>query len=1182
MIGTKQSQFKRRLAMCTAVFMTVAYLGFRGLFTLNLSSPFGVAISLMLYVAECYGGFLLFLYFFQIWDVQNPAPMPAQAGRTVDVLIPTYNEDPQLLRGTISAALKIDYPHRTYVLDDGKREEVRALCEELGADYISRPNNLHAKAGNLNHALRMTDGEFVVIFDADHVSERHFIDRLVGYFVDEHLGFVQTPHAFYNFDAFQGVLNYERGVYWEEGMLFYNVTQPGKNRWNGVSFCGSAAMFRRKALEDVGLVATESITEDMLTGLRMHAKGWKSLFVNERLVAAMAAEDITSFNTQRLRWGEGNLAIFAIDNPLTMKGLTFAQRLCYLGSMLSWTTGVQKLLIYCTPMLMLLTDVPPVNKLTWQLALLIGVYLTAVWTGVKIASNGYGWLLAIELTQMTCFWTQVRSTWRAIFSRRKAKFVVTSKRGRQSSSILRHIAPQIVYIAGSAIAISWAITRYRLNLSQDLVGLTIGSALLIVNSYMAWVVIRRALRSKDRRSAWRHPIALHVDYRTLSLHGDLVSGQCVTRDINEGGLGLVAFDQLPDNAELALTISAAGQSVTCRGVVRSRVAAIHFHSRRDPAAQAFVYGVQFLDPDKDQLDALWWMGAQFAVSLHYERFSGGQFGLGSIEARKLPARKDEGVFELPVTLKLDDKRTVAAVTETIGPETMMLLLSEDISSQGPIQLKLGTPFGSLEACAEAVDSKSRTLAGRIVRETRFRFRHMSPSARATLQATLGQHDSKVLGPVIRSTPQRRPPESLRPAALVMGTTALAASLVVSWVLLFEQDDVALARAEAGRYITLGQIARLVEMAGHVQLGDTGEEARALRLRAVMVALNRPADVAEIDEAFANSNPQTLEGQALKAESLQNLGRRKEAEAIYRTLLTKLDQLYDDRSRWDVVLAAARNASNLGDLSDAAQRYKELSKYGMLSDAARLEYAGVLYRVGRADEAALLLERGSPTVQDLRLLASIYSSRKDFSKAIAVYDHLLTIQPDNALALRGLADNLYWSHEFGKASKIYREMLNRTPKDDELRERLAETLLFDKQYQEAVQGYAALLAHDPERQHLWNGFLMAAAGSPSLREADQATLEQIYRQRDRQNNVAFLTSLLNAVAKHGKPEQAVTLLQTLLERTPGNADLRLRLADTLHNLGRFKEADVQYRWLLDNPPPDAASKAPSILPVEARR
>src|ERR1700689_3856986 len=108
-------------------------------------------------------------------------------------------------------------------------------------------------------------------------------------------------------------------------------------------------MFRRQDLVEAGLVATELIPEDMHTGLRMHAKGWKSLFVNERLIAALAAQDITSFNTQRPRWGEGNLGIFSFDNPLTMPGLTLAQRVCYLGSMRSWTTGVQKLLIYITP-----------------------------------------------------------------------------------------------------------------------------------------------------------------------------------------------------------------------------------------------------------------------------------------------------------------------------------------------------------------------------------------------------------------------------------------------------------------------------------------------------------------------------------------------------------------------------------------------------------------------------------------------------------------------------------------------------------------------------------------------------------------------------------------------------------------------------------------------------------------
>ena len=149
-----------------------------------------------------------------------------------------------------------------------------------------------------------------------------------------------------------------------------------------------------------------------------------------------------------------------------------------------------------------------------------------------------------------------------------------------------------------------------------------------------------------------------------------------------------------------------------RGSIASRGDSFSF-ADTIPAAQAYVYGVQFLDPDKNQLDALWWMGAEFAVGLHYERFSGGQFGLGSVESRKLPVRNDEWMFELPVTFDLDDGRTVVAVTEAIGPETMTLLLSEDedISSQGPIELKLGTPFGSVDASVEVVKSKSRTLAG---------------------------------------------------------------------------------------------------------------------------------------------------------------------------------------------------------------------------------------------------------------------------------------------------------------------------------------------------------------------------------------------------------------------------------------------------------------------------------------
>ena len=367
-----------------AAAMCVFYLVYRLLFTLNLTTAYAGCISVGLWLGEAYGVFVLLLFFLQVWDSREPPQQPVLEGRTVDIFVPTYNEDPQLLRATLEACSRIDYPHRTYLCDDGgtearlndpekgppsrkRAEALKAICAELGITYVTRPKNEHAKAGNLNYAFERTDGEFIIILDADHVPEPHFITRLIGYFRDERLGFVQTPHAFYNFDNFQARLDHKNRKYWEEGHLFYYVIQPGRNYWGCPIFAGSAAMFRRTAIRDVGLIATDTITEDMHTGLRMNAKAWRSLAITERLVAGQAAPDITTFHSQRLRWGTGNLSIMRYDNPLTVRGLTLAQRLCYLGSMLHWASGPFKLIIYLTPIAMLFSGIPPVNEFTWEL-----------------------------------------------------------------------------------------------------------------------------------------------------------------------------------------------------------------------------------------------------------------------------------------------------------------------------------------------------------------------------------------------------------------------------------------------------------------------------------------------------------------------------------------------------------------------------------------------------------------------------------------------------------------------------------------------------------------------------------------------------------------------------------------------------------------------------------------------
>src|SRR5262249_42516324 len=159
-----------------------------------------------------------------------------------------------------------------------------------------------------------------------------------------------------------------------------------------------------------GYIATETITEDMHTGMRVNARGWKSLALSERLVAGQAAPDVTTFHTQRIRWGEGNLSIMAYDNPLTMRGLTWPQRLCYLGSMVHWAGGLFKLAIYLTPILMMFTGVPPVREFNWMLLSIVVLYLLASIYGCHVASNGYGSFPYGELFCMVNFWTQIRGT----------------------------------------------------------------------------------------------------------------------------------------------------------------------------------------------------------------------------------------------------------------------------------------------------------------------------------------------------------------------------------------------------------------------------------------------------------------------------------------------------------------------------------------------------------------------------------------------------------------------------------------------------------------------------------------------------------------------------------------------------------------------------------------------------
>jgi cellulose synthase (UDP-forming) len=266
----------------------------------------------------------------------------AERPHAVDVFICTYDEPVDVVEATLAGCASLTYPHRTWVLDDGHRDEMAVLARRWGAEWVTRPDNRDAKAGNINHALGVTDGELIFCLDADHVPLPDALDALVGYFDDDDVALVQTPHDFYNQDSIQ---HSEPGRH--EQSMFFEVVCPGKDRHNAVFWCGSATLVRRAALVQVGGVATETIAEDFHTTVKMHRLGWTTRFHNEVLVQGLAPLDLEGYLLQRDRWARGNLAVFRLpESPLRRSsGLDLRQRLSYFASLFAYGAGVARLLL---------------------------------------------------------------------------------------------------------------------------------------------------------------------------------------------------------------------------------------------------------------------------------------------------------------------------------------------------------------------------------------------------------------------------------------------------------------------------------------------------------------------------------------------------------------------------------------------------------------------------------------------------------------------------------------------------------------------------------------------------------------------------------------------------------------------------------------------------------------------
>lgn len=488
--------------------------------TIADTAPF---FSITLYAAEIYGFCSSLLNVFTCWRLTvRRAPSPLE-GKTVDVFIPTYNEPVHLVRKTVIAAINMEYPHETWLLDDGNRPEMKELAERLEIRYIARTDNIHAKAGNLNNALMHSKGEFIAIFDADHAPQKNFLTRIIGYFSDDQVAFVQTPQDFFNLDSYMHRPEQNQRKIWSEQSLFFSVILRGRDYWNAAFFCGSCGLLRRSALEKIGGFATETVTEDIHTSVRLHKAGYRSVYHCESLAYGIAPVTASPFLKQRIRWGQGNMQVLMKENILFTGKLTLAQKINYIASIMTWFDGWQKGIFYATPIIVLFTGILPINTGFYDLLLHVLPYYFLGFLVFEEVGRGYGGTLYIEQYNFIRFAAYIQSTFGLFLG--KLKFQVTPKIRDTSIELNSRLWPAQSILLLSTAAIPFGVVTYLGGSSLPPDALAYNLFWVYVNCLIGYSAFRFTKKSQSfTRNEYRFPIPLPFrfeDKKEPNLYGTI-------------------------------------------------------------------------------------------------------------------------------------------------------------------------------------------------------------------------------------------------------------------------------------------------------------------------------------------------------------------------------------------------------------------------------------------------------------------------------------------------------------------------------------------------------------------------------------------------------------------------------------------------------------------------------------
>jgi cellulose synthase (UDP-forming) len=567
-----------RLTIVLASVFTARYFYWRVLHTMN---PAARVFFYVFLVVEILSFIESAFFYFITWNPTHYARPEPLFGCTVDVFIPTYNEPVELLRETLVCAINMRYPHKTYILDDGRRSEVRELADEFNCGYITRNDRAQAKAGNLNNALQHTSGEFIVTLDADHVASPELIEEMIGFFRDPSVAIVQATQDFYNLDSFQHQVKWTTRAGWQQQELFFSVIQPGKDRYNAAFYCGSPGILRRSSLEEIGGFATDSITEDMHTSMRLQKKGWRVLYFNRTVARGLAPQTFSSFATQWQRWGHGAMQVLRTEKPFFSKGLTLSQKLAYFSSFYFYWMSYQKLAFVITPIITLFFGVFPLVTDPSSYASNFLPYFCLNITCSVLLQGGWRNFMMSERFNLLKMHVLMKTLTGLV--QRDSPFTVTRK-SRSAAPRVSEVLLPVVILVGLILALTAGIVRIQQVHTWGFVfwALAVNIFWAIAFLLMMGGMVRRSQNRLEHRKSYRFPSHLEVRMRVMypDQGGTAMTRDGFARNLNRSGVSITLERPIPQGTRVQVDLQLPARNIHATGkVVRNQSYGKNGHSR---------------------------------------------------------------------------------------------------------------------------------------------------------------------------------------------------------------------------------------------------------------------------------------------------------------------------------------------------------------------------------------------------------------------------------------------------------------------------------------------------------------------------------------------------------------------------------------------------------------------------